>query len=117
VSRSDFPWREVLIGAFLRLSFEGALVVVIGAIYVGFGLATAGRRSAIVETIGGVTMLVLATVGAAQAPWLLVLAWCCTASGTSLTMADESPRACHSGIRRSAPRPNFVLAGLFAGIH
>jgi hypothetical protein len=132
LSRTGFPWREVLIGAFLgvagfgltlllpaglRLSFEGALVAVIGAIYVGFGLATASRRSAIVETIGGVTMLVLATVGAAQAPWLLVLA---------LVLHGFWDIAHHGGrITPSVPQwyppfcaaADFVLAGLFAGIH
>ena len=82
-------WREVLIGVALgalgygtallfpaswRVIIEGALVAWIGAIYIGFGLASAGTRPAVIEVLGAVAMLFLAVVGITSTPWLLTAA-------------------------------------------
>jgi Family of unknown function (DUF6010) len=120
-------WREGLVGVLLgaatygvarafpaswQLGIEGALVAWIGAIYVGFGLAS-GTRPALIEATGGVVMLVFAVFGAASAPWLLTAA---------LVLHAGWDLAHHEGrISRAVPRwyPSFcaaadlVLAGLF----
>ncbi len=123
-------WREVLVGVALgalgygvallfpaswRPFLEGALVAWIGAIYVGFGLLS-GTRSAVVEVLGALLMLVLAVVGAIQAGWRLTLA---------LVLHAVWDVAHHDGrISRAVPRwyPAFcgaadlVLAGFFGAM-
>lgn len=120
-------WREILVGTALavaayasalllpaswRLILEGSLVAWIGAIYVGFGLAS-GTRPAIIEVAGGMLMLVLAVLGSSWNPWLLTAA---------LVLHAGWDLAHHDGrISPAVPRwyPSFcaaadlVLAGLF----
>jgi len=125
-------WREVLIGVALgalgygtallfpaswRVIIEGALVAWIGAIYVGFGLASAGTRPAVIECLGAVAMLFLAVLGITSTPWLLTAA---------LVLHAAWDLAHHGGrITPAVPRwyPSFcaaadlVLAGLFGATH
>ena len=120
-------WREVLVGVVLGLlgwetarllpeswylMFEGALVAWIGAVYIGFGLLS-GRRSAVIEVLGGVVMLFLAVAGTSSASWVLTLA---------LVLHAGWDLAHHEGrISKAVPHwyPSFcaaadlVLAGLF----
>jgi hypothetical protein len=131
VTLATFPWRATLVGVVLgvvgfglawllptalRLSFEGAFVAVIGAIYMGFGLASPSLKSAVVETAGATVMLVLATIGAVQSHWLLVLAlvlhgfWDIAHHGGRITSTVPGwyPPFCAAA--------DFVLAGFFAAI-
>lgn len=125
-------WREVLVGVALgvigwatallfppgwRVILEGALVAWIGAIYVGFGLLAPERRSAVIEILVALGMLMAAVFGIAWWPWILTMA---------LVFHAGWDAAHHDGrITASVPRwyPSFcaaadlVLAGLFGALH